>query len=77
MKDAAGGRNGVFWMLNTIAKYFLSNQWRNWVIGSFKLFTEEFEFANLLQQAAAFNNTEVIENSILKWIITSKLAVWN
>lgn len=63
-------------MLNTIAKYFLSNQWWNWVIGSFKLFTE-FEFANLLQQTAAFNNTQVIENSILKWVITSKLAVWN
>lgn len=77
MKHAASERNGGVCMLNTNAKYFLSNQWQNWVIGCFKLFTEEFKFANLLEQAAAFNNTEVLENSMLKWVITSKLAVWN
>lgn len=66
MKHAASGKNGGVWMLNTVAKYFLSNQWQNWVIGCFKLFTEEFKFANLLQQAVAFNNTQVLENSMLK-----------
>lgn len=77
MKRAASGRSEGAWMLKTIAKYCLRNQWQNWVIGCFKLFTEEFKFANALQQAAALNNIEVLENSVLKWVITSKLAVWN
>lgn len=77
MKHAASGRNWGVCMVNKIAKYFPSSQWQNWVIVCFKLFTEEFKFANLLQQAAAFNNTQVLENSMLKWVITSELAVWN
>lgn len=77
MKHAASGKNRGVWMVNKIAKYFPSSQWQIWVTVCFKLFTEEFKFANLLQQAAASNNTQVLENSMLKWVITSELAVWN
>lgn len=64
----------VKYRLSTVGEFCVSNQWQNCIIGCVNYLQKNL---NLLTYDDTFSKSQVIGNTVLKWVITSKLTVWN